>query len=314
MYTQAATLVILGQSVYIYGLFLSVACLLAGSLLLLKTRKTTPRQKNAAALTCLLSPMLALFFARLVYVAAEVNFAPFLSFKNAVNLRLGGLSMYGALIGAVLGALISARLGGLKKAEWLDMITPSLFLFIAVARLGEQYTTLGISRPLVTGVLDHTFLAVRDEFDAYLRTYLLESAAAIILCAACFLYNKKQRRAGDVFLFGALLFGASQTLFESLRFDAHIRFSFIGLHQVLSAALFSGVLIFLAIRLIKQKKHQRLAIISLSLILPVLGAIIGIEFMIDRSQVNKWLSYAIYVTVLIIPCYLGLTMLKRERV
>ena len=314
MYTQAATFVILGQSVYIYGLFLSVACLLAGSLLLLKTRKTTSRQKNAAALTCLLSPMLGLFFARLVYVAAEVNFAPFLSFQNAVNLRLGGLSMYGALIGAVLGAFISARLGELKKAEWLDMITPSLFLFIAVARLGEQYTTLGISRPLVTGVLDHTFLAVRDEFDAYLRTYLLESAAAIILCAACFLYNKKQRRAGDVFLFGALLFGASQTLFESLRFDAHIRFSFIGLHQVLSAALFSGVLIFLAIRLIKQKTHQRLAIISLSLILPVLGAIIGIEFMIDRSQVNKWLSYAIYAAVLLIPCCLGLSMLKRERV
>ena len=314
MYTQAATFVILGQSVYIYGLFLSVACLLAGSLLLLKTRKTTQRQKNAAALTCLLSPMLGLFFARLVYVAAEVNFAPFLSFQNAVNLRLGGLSMYGALIGAVLGSLISARLGGLKKAEWLDMITPSLFLFIAVARLGEQYTTLGISRPLVTGVLDHTFLAVRDEFDAYLRTYLLENAAAIILCAACFVYNKKQRRAGDVFLFGALLFGASQTLFESLRFDAHIRFSFVGLHQVLSAALFSGVLIFLAIRLIKQKTHQRLAIISLSLILPLLGAIIGIEFMIDRSQVNKWLSYAIYAAVLLIPCCLGLSMLKRERV
>ena len=314
MYTQAATFVILGQSVYIYGLFLSVACLLAGSLLLLKTRKTTSRQKNAAALTCLLSPMLGLFFARLVYVAAEVNFAPFLSFQNAVNLRLGGLSMYGALIGAVLGAFISARLGELKKAEWLDMITPSLFLFIAVARLGEQYTTLGISRPLVTGVLDHTFLAVRDEFDAYLRTYLLESAAAIILCAACFLYNKKQRRAGDVFLFGALLFGASQTLFESLRFDAHIRFSFIGLHQVLSAALFSGVMIFLAVRLIKQKTDQRLAIISLSLILPVLGAIIGIEFMIDRSQVNKWLSYAIYAAVLLIPCCLGLSMLKRERV
>ena len=314
MYTQAATLVILGQSVYIYGLFLSIACLLAGSLLLLKTRKTTLQQKNAAALTCLLSPMLGLFFARLVYVAAEVNFAPFLSFKNAVNLRLGGLSMYGALIGAVLGAVISARLSGLKKAEWLDVITPSLFLFIAVARLGEQYTTLGISRPLVTGVLDHTFLAVRDEFDAYLRTYLLESAAALILCAACFLYNKKQRRAGDVFLFGALLFGASQTLFESLRFDAHIRFSFIGLHQVLSAALFSGVMISLAVRLIKQKSHQRLAVLSMSLILPILGAIIGIEFMIDRSQVNKWLSYAIYVTVLIIPCYLGLTMLKRERV
>ena len=73
-------------------------------------------------------------------------------------------------------------------------------------------------------------------------------------------------------------------------------------------------MISLAVRLIKQKSHQRLAVLSISLILPLLGAIIGIEFMIDRSQVNKWLSYAIYMTVLIIPCYLGLTMLKRERV
>ena len=314
MYTQAATFVFLGQTVYIYGLFLGAACILAGSLLLLKTRKSTQRHKSAAVFTCLLSPILGLFFARLVYVVAEVNFAPFLNLQNAVNLRLGGLSMYGALFGAVMGAFISARLGGLKKAEWLDMITPSLFLFIAVARLGEQYTTLGISRPLVTGVLDYTFLAVRDDFDAYLRTFLLESMAAIILCVACVIYNKNKRRAGDVFLFGALLFGASQTMFESLRFDAHIRFSFIGLHQVLSAALFSGVMIFLAIRLIKQRTHQRLAVISLSLILPVLGAIIGIEFMIDRSQVNKWLSYAIYAAVLLIPCCLGLSMLKRERV
>ena len=52
MYTQAATFVILGQSVYIYGLFLSVACLLAGSLLLLKTRKSTQQQKGAAAQNC----------------------------------------------------------------------------------------------------------------------------------------------------------------------------------------------------------------------------------------------------------------------
>lgn len=314
MYTQAAVLVILGQPVYIYGLFLSAACLLAGGLLLIRTRNAPRQQKNAAVLTCLLSPLLGLFFARLVYVAAEVNFAPFFSLQNAFNLRLGGLSMYGALIGAVLGAMISASLSGIKKAGWLDMITPSIFLFIAVARLGEEYTTLGISRPLVTGVLDNTFLAMRDDYDAYLRTYLLESAGAFVLFAASALYMKKQRRDGQSFLFGALLFGATQTMFESLRFDAHIRFSFIGLHHVLSAALFSGVIICLAIRLIRQKTYRRLAIVSLCMILPILGAIIGLEFIIDRSQINRWLSYAVYAAVLLIPCCLGLSMLKRERV
>lgn len=313
MQPQSATLELFGQTVYIYGLFLSAACLAAASLLLLRSKDT--QCKNAAALTCLLSPVLGLILARLMYVLFEVNFAPFLNLQNALNLRLGGLSMFGALIGAVLGAMLSARLSGLRSAGWLDIVTPSVFLFIAIARLGEQHTALGISRPLVTGVLDNTFLAFRDTYDAYLRTYLLESAGALILCAASLIYSNKRYPAGHTFLSGALLFGVSQTLFESLRFDAHIRFSFIGLHQVLAAALFSAVLIYLALRLmIRKTGANRLAVFSLAMIPVILGSIIGIEFMIDRSHINKWFSYAAYTAVLFVPGILGLLMLKKERV
>lgn len=314
MDAQTLTLSLWGLEVYPYGLMLATGCLAACGLLLYRAGQDE-RRRNAAALTCLLSLLLGLFLSRLVYVLAEVSFAPFLTLANALNLRLGGFSMYGALIGAVLGAALCAGWTGLRAGELLDLLTPSLFLFILFARLGEQYTALGISRPLVTGVLDQTFLAFRTEYDAYLRTYLLESAAALLLLIASLLYAKKSRPAGKVFLFGALHFGVWQTLFESLRFDSHLRFSFIGLQQLLSAFLFIGVMIYLAVGLLHAKRRRsKLAILSLCLLPAVTAAIIGLEFMIDRSQVNKWLSYAAYVAVLLVPSTLGQLLLKEERV
>lgn len=108
------------------------------------------------------------------------------------------------------------------------------------------------------------------------------------------------------------MFGLSQCLFESLRYDGHLRYSFIGLQQVLSVTLFVLALVALAVRLLKQNKSRGLAIFTLCSLPVVLSAILGIEFMIDRSQLSKWLSYSLYVLVLLIPLVLGLMMRKRS--
>ena len=312
MGSEAAAFNIFGLNVYPYGLFLSLSCILAGILLIYRAQKSEA-QKNAAALTCLFSPILGLAFSRAVFALFEVNFSPFLSLKNVFNLHTGGLSMFGALIGAVLGAVIAAKVSRIKVPNWLDLLIPSVFLFIAGARLGEGFTTLGISRPLVTDVLKNTFLAFHDEYDAYLRTYLLEGFTAAVLCILSILYYMKHKESGYTLMYGALLLGTTQTMFESLRFDAHLRFSFVGLQQLLSILLFTGVLLYLSIQSIRQKKHTGLALLTLCLIPLVLAAILGIEFMIDRSSINKWFSYLIYVLVLAVPAILGLVLLEKKR-
>ena len=301
-----------GLDFYVYGLFITTACFASGILLLYLSRRSR-QQQDAAALSLLLSPVLGLVFARAVYCLFDPNFRQVATLGAALDLTIGGLSMYGALLGAVLGALLCAKQAKVKADEWLDILTPALFLFVAVARLGEGYTSLGISRPLITGVLDNTFIAFRDEYDAYLRTYYLESAMGFVLCGVSLrdlLKAPGQKR--DIALTGGLLFGLSQNLFESLRYDGHLRYSFVGLQQVLSVTLFTLALIIFALRLLKQNKSRSLAILSLSVLPPVLAAILGIEFMIDRSQVSKWLSYGLYVTVLCIPLILGLLMRKRS--
>lgn len=312
MFFQVMSASAFGLNFYIYGLFIAAACLAAGILLLFSGRKSEVL-KDAAALTCLLSPILALLFARAVYCLFDANFRQLASFAAALDLTIGGLSMFGALLGAVLGALLAAKWAKVKTFKWLDMLTPALFLFVAIARLGEGYTSLGISRPLITGVLDNTFLAFHDEYDAYLRTYYLESAMGFLLCGFS-LRNllKQDGHRGDVALTGALLFGLSQNLFESLRYDGHLRYSFVGLQQVLSVTLFTLALVIFAVRLLKQNKARGLAIVSLCALPIVLAAILGIEFMIDRSQLSKWLSYGIYIVVLCIPLALGLVMRKRS--
>jgi prolipoprotein diacylglyceryltransferase len=312
MFSQAAAISAFGLTFYIYGLFIAAACIAAGTLLLFLSRNTTTL-KDAAALTCLLSPVLGLVIARVVYCLFDSNFRQLASFSSALDLSIGGLSMFGALLGAVLGTLLAARRTGVNAAQWLDILTPALFLFVAIARLGEGYTTLGISRPLITGVLDNTFLAFRDEYDAYLRTYYLESAMGLLLCGLSLRDLRKDgSHKGDAALTGALLFGLSQNLFESLRYDGHLRYSFVGLQQVLSVVLFTVALIVFALRLLRQKNSRGLAITSLCALPLILAAILGIEFMIDRSQLSKWLSYCIYVLVLLVPMTLGLLMRKRS--
>lgn len=301
----------LGKTVYVWGLWVALGCL-AGGVLLLALARRDEAHKNAAALTCLLSPLLGLVGARLLYVLLEVQFRPFLSLQNALNLELGGFSMYGALLGAVVGAVLAARWSGLKALRWLDYAAPALLAFIALARLGEGATALGISRPLVTGVLDRTFLAFQDEYDAYLRTYLLESLGALVLCGLALRRLKRPHRQGGVFLFVVLCYGITQNLFESLRYDGHLRFSFIGVQQVLSVVLFSLVLIALAVPLLRQPGAKGLAVFSLIALLPLLGAMLWLEFMIDRSEMSKWISYGLYAAVLAVPLTLGVRMLKRS--
>lgn len=306
---DAAVLNILGLSVYSYGLYVSAGCLLAGLLLVVLCRKDE-RQKNFAALSVLLSPVLGLISARLLWAVAEVNFSPFLTFQNIVNLRTGGFSMFGALFGAMLGGLIAARIAKAPLGEAMDRLWTALLLFVAVTRLGEGHTALGISRPLVTGVLDSTFLAYRGEYDAYLRTYLIESLGAFILCGLMLLSLRRRKPFGSL-LMGLLSFGLTQNLFESLRYDGHLRFSFIGLQQVLAVVLFSLVLIYLAVRLLTLKKAKALAITSLCVLPVALGAILGLEFMIDRSELSKWLSYGLYVLVLTLLMWLGSRMIYK---
>lgn len=312
MYEDALSFSIFGTRAYAYGTALMLGCWLFAAVLLWLSRKDKAL-RQAAAYTCLLALPLGLLLARLLYAFGDPAFAPLMNLKNLLAFDAGGYAMFGALVGVVLAAILSARLTRQPIAPLLDLVAPALMAFIIPARLGEGFTALGISRPLTTQGIADSFLAVRDDYDAYLRTYLLEALIALVILIVLIKALQKKHKPGRVFALGCLLYGISQTLMESLRYDGHLRHSFIGIQQVLSAVLFSVVILWLAIRLIRRRQGPALVpILSLVLLPLVLVAIVGTEFLVDRSQMGKLLSYGLYLLVLVLPLASGILLLKQE--
>lgn len=301
----------LGIILYRYGLYLMLGTLFGITVFLMAARQHSVYDKALIAAALMLP--FSLVVSRLLYCLTDSSFGAVASLRNALRLSSGGLSMFGAIFGMVTAIKIAAGKEKETFKKLADCFAPALMWFIFFERLGERFTALGISRPLVTGLLDNTFLAFRDTYDVYLKTWLLEAAAALILFAVLYRMLRKAHEDGDVFLAGMLLFGATQILFESLRYDGHMRFSFTGLQQVLSAVLYSVAIITMARRAKKARPTSKMpAVMPVLLALTILAAL-GIEFLIDRSSINKALLYALYTLLLAVPVSMAFTQYKRSK-
>ena len=309
MWEDAVTTSFSGVEVYTFGLYaalgLAVAMIALGILL---WRAKWP--KGTAALTGVLSIGCGFIVSRLFFCFMDQGLGGPVPLRGVLMVTGGGYSMMGALIGACIGAIAAAKIVKRSPAALLDLLSPALLLFVACERLGEGcIDDFGISRPLVGDLFKGSFLAVEGDYDWVLATYLIESFAALAL-ALVLLWdaNRKDRRAGNTFLLFLLLFGASQVILESLRFDQHMHLSFVGLQQVIAILLLAAGVSVLAFRRMKDKRGTAIAALIL---LPVAAGIgVGLEFAIDRTTVNRFLLYAVFILVMAAPAALGVKLRK----
>ncbi len=308
LYEDAAAFLVGETPVYLYGAALALGAFLALLTLLARQKRLTLPDGTALCLTALALP-LGIFFARLLYCLLDTNFQPIASLKNALMLNAGGYSMAGALLGACAAAVLTAQIMRVKFSSLLDAFVPALLLFIAFERAGEAFTAIGYSRPLTDDALKSTFLAQTDEYDAYLRTWLLESLAALILLPVSL--RMKSEKAGDTALKTALLFSSLQVIFESLRYDQHLKYGFVGVQHILSMLLMAVIVIVFAVRVLKTGEHRGLAITAICILPAVAAALVGIEFMIDRTSISHYLLYFVYALLLVLPTVMGFMLCKK---
>lgn len=316
MFEDSLSLIDTGSKlqVFYYGLFIAIglALMLAATYLLRKRRQLsgdTVLVFGVIALPC------ALFLSRLLFCALDFNFHSVFSLRALLSFWGGGFSMVGALMGFALGAYITGRMMKVCPLKIMDVAIIGMLLFMACERLGEPYTELlGRSRPLVSEGFKNSFLAIGDEYDSYLRTYALQAVCCLIIAGFLLVFGKKERKGGDMLLMGMLLIGCTETLFYSLRFDAHMRRSFISMQQLLFAVIMAVPLILFSLRYGK-KQHSKKPLIAalLILLLSVILAVV-LEFMIDRSGVSRLILYALYVLVLCVPAAAGCIFYKRSHV
>ncbi len=260
-------------------------------------------------LTFVLGIPAGLLLGRLMFCLLDASYTSIADLRFFWRLSDGGYALFGVLLGLFLSALFSALVLKQNKASVLDALLPSVFLFIFFERLGEGFIRdFGISRSLIYGTLEGTFF-VQQDLDSYLRTWIFEAALALILFFVVLRIGATDDRPGYTFSKGIMLFGATQVLMESLRYDAHLMFSFVGVQHVLSMVLLAVPVLVFAKRALKTKKG--LAIASIIMIPVVVGILIFLEFQIDRTETNRYLLYGLYALTLAVPTVCGFLLTRK---
>ncbi len=311
---DAAVTTVFGMRMYTFGLCVALGSLLAVILLALLMKKRKP---GTAALQSVLTICIGLVLSRLLYGVTDDTIGRSSPLWVMVRLNLGGYSLYGVLGGAILAAWLTAKMTNQHFIDCLDPVAPAFLIFVVSERLGEGFLgeTLegfGWSRELIYNELPGTVFSITDGYSWYLGTWRMEALIAAVLFTLIFIWTLKKSHSRPPFICFMLLFGATQILMESLRHDLHMTInSFVRVEQILSMVLLGVAVIILAVR--KWHTHRALSLVGLFSIPLATGIAIGIEFLIDRTAINRYLLYLCFIIVVAVPVVLGFRLLKEER-
>ena len=195
----------------------------------------------------LLAVPISVVCARLYYVAFEWG-----QYRgdllSILNVRRGGLAIYGAVIGGVIAGLIYARWK--KVGFWLlaDLAAPSLALGQAIGRWGnflnEEAYGVAIANPAYRFFPAAVFIRADGLWHA--ATFFYESIWCFLIVAFLLVAERKRffRKRGDIFLWYVLLYALERGAVEGLRTDS-LYWGTVRVSQLLSLlALFAVCLVF----------------------------------------------------------------------
>lgn len=213
---------------------------------------------------------LAIVFARLYYVVFRFNnYADDL--LSILDIRQGGLAIYGAVIGGLIAARIVSRKHGLPMLSLLDVIAPSLVLGQAIGRWGNYINMeaygLRISEEYLQFFPFAVEIPVGDIWYWHMATFFYEFCWDVLVFAILLLIRHHKRRSGDVFCWYLLLYCAGRTVIEGLRNDSLTFISeFVRISQVLSAIAAFGVVLYFFLRI-----RDRISLVTIA---PVICAVL----------------------------------------
>ncbi len=237
-----------GFDIYWYGIIIAFGFLLAFVLCSFFAKK----RKYPSELTTdmlIIAIIGALIGARAYYVIFEWN-DYFVSgdiietCRRILNIRNGGLAIYGGIIGAIIGLFIYSRRKKYKLVELTDLCAAPLALGQALGRWGNFFNQEAHGTLVENKALQFFPYAVyletpkgSDPAGWYQATFFYESVWCFIVCAVLvFIFLKKKKYHGHVTLWYFALYGLERGIVEWLRTD-QLRIGTVPVSAVLSICL-----------------------------------------------------------------------------
>lgn len=241
-------MVLFGVEIRWYGLLIMLGVL--GAYLLAKRRERGLGLKKDTALDLvLLLVPLGVVCARAYYVLFSWDYYRTRPLE-ILDLRGGGLAVYGAVLGGALAALIYARAKKVPFGAIADLVAPSLAFGQAVGRWGNFFNQEAYGALVEDPALRFFPVATYIEGSGWhYATFFYESAWCALICALLLVWEKKRRfqKRGDMFLVYAFLYALERFVVEGLRTDS-LYLGSLRVSQLLSLLVLVGIAVLLRLR------------------------------------------------------------------
>lgn len=221
------------------------------------------------------------------------------------NYSGGGYAMLGVFAGCILAAVI-VRLLKLTDdlPELLDCMAPAGAAGIAIGRLSALFNSLDRGM-LLKGVKILPFASpvvnsVSGVTEYRLATFMLQAIAAAVICAVLLKLMRAQSRdgvrdPGGIFLVFALLYGATEIVLDSTRYDALFLRSngFVSIVQIVGALSVAFVIVMFSVRMLRRRsvKFKNIAVWIGALML--FGGVGYMEYYVQRHGDRAAIAYSV---------------------
>ena len=258
-------------SITYYALIIATG-ILAGAFLAIKEAEATGQNTDNYYDFALIVVFTSIVGARIYYVIFEWdNYKD--NLLSILNLRAGGLAIYGAVIAAVITLIVFAKKKKMSIGLMMDTGCLGLLLGQIIGRWGNF-----MNREAFGGYTDGLFamqIKLAEVYSGYITpeiaenikvvdgieyiqvhpTFLYESLWNLAVFAILMFYRRHKRFDGEVFCFYLIGYGIGRTWIEGLRTD-QLKFGGIAVSQVLSIFLAVAAAAYVVYRRNQQRKSE----------------------------------------------------------
>lgn len=238
---------VLGFDVHFYGLLIALG-VLAAVLLARRREEGLGLKRDTALDIALICVPVALVCARLYYVIFSWDYYAAHP-ADILNIRQGGMAVYGGVIGGVLAGWVYCRARKISFARGLDLAAPSIALGQAIGRWGNFLNQEAYGAVVQNPALQFFPMAVQIDGAWRYAAFFYESLWCALI--VFFLLRGERRgffeRSGDIFASYIFLYGMERAVVEGLRADS-LMLGALRVSQMISLLAVLAVVALLALR------------------------------------------------------------------
>lgn len=231
----ARSLHVFGYEITIYGILIAVGMILGISFVVLEAKRRG-REPNLYLGMILAAMITGVIGARLFYVGFNWSLYHG-SIQEILNIRNGGMSIYGAILGGTLGAALFCKIKKLSFWDMADTVGIGLLIAQIIGRWGDffnresfgEYTDcyFAMQLPLASVQTSGVSAKMRENLQVidgvnYIQAhpvFLYESVLCFLLLLFLLASRRKKKFQGEVFMRYLSLYGLMRCFTEWLRTD-----------------------------------------------------------------------------------------------